>query len=298
MEYIEGPTFNDIINNIIANNYINELKEKHWKNQEEIIKNVINPLIRGLRCLHNNNITHRDIKPANIIYDIKLNKAKLIDFGLSCIDYCNNVAGTERYMAPEVFNMKKQLASDLNLYDINDWKKADIYSFGLTLYNIITGKNPGKRETIIKDLDSIKNEFGHIYALLVNILVVDSSIRLKNWNKFTTDDGLNENECIEFIKTQGIIKTSPQTIFLIKELKGAISILIDRCEENDKRHNTFIMLPEFDKSNDYFNRVIMFLDHAYKMEQDDRFMVAKEMISSRKNEHFCHMAPDILEIFN
>ena len=52
-----------------------------WPNEAEFIKNVVDPLVRGIRCLHKNNIAHRDIKPANVMYDSTLNKAKIIDLG-------------------------------------------------------------------------------------------------------------------------------------------------------------------------------------------------------------------------
>lgn len=91
-------------------------------------------ILEALKYCHLCKICHFDIKPYNIIIDQYLN-AKLIDFSVS-FDYQNINSkiiktlfrGTGFYMAPEVFETK-----DIKLEDLN---KIDIYSFGMTLYNL------------------------------------------------------------------------------------------------------------------------------------------------------------------
>ncbi|XP_029654929.1 testis-specific serine/threonine-protein kinase 6-like [Octopus sinensis] len=115
------------------NNYIsNELK---------ILKSVSHPgiveLARTIQYLHTNNIVHRDIKLENIL--ICENCIKLTDFGFSCkTENCpdpdehlrSTVCGTPGYCAPEIMNAA-------NKYDP---KCADIFSLGVVLYFMISGK--------------------------------------------------------------------------------------------------------------------------------------------------------------
>jgi calcium/calmodulin-dependent protein kinase I len=84
-------------------------------------------------------IMHRDIKPGNILCSDPgdVTSVKLVDFGLSikyddtCPRYLPNLkCGTVLYMAPEVLN--KEAYS----------KSVDLWSLGITLYNLICKKHP------------------------------------------------------------------------------------------------------------------------------------------------------------
>ncbi|XP_038885204.1 cysteine-rich receptor-like protein kinase 2 [Benincasa hispida] len=97
--------------------------------------NIITGTVEGLIYLHENpnvKIIHRDIKASNILLDLKL-QAKIADFGLarsfqeSKSHISTAVAGTLGYMAPE-YLAYGQLS-----------EKADVYSFGVLLLEIVTG---------------------------------------------------------------------------------------------------------------------------------------------------------------
>lgn len=92
---------------------------------------------QNLGCLsymHENNICHHDIKPSNILID-KFNRVKFADFGISQIlkkDEKSMVfGGSVAFMAPEQF-----LKSPYNSF------KADVWSFGVTLYMLTFGTLP------------------------------------------------------------------------------------------------------------------------------------------------------------
>lgn len=93
-------------------------------------------LILAIEKLHRANICHRDIKPANILSD--KNSIRIIDFDASCVKHhftCIKNAGTPYYISPE-----QRAAKEHNyVFDpsFNDFIKMDIYSLGVTLFDIL-----------------------------------------------------------------------------------------------------------------------------------------------------------------
>ncbi|XP_073011432.1 serine/threonine-protein kinase STY46-like [Typha latifolia] len=88
---------------------------------------------KGMSYLHQNNIIHRDLKAANLLMD-ENEVVKVADFGVARVKAQSGVmtaeTGTYRWMAPEVIEHKP--------YD----HKADVFSFGIVLWELITGKIP------------------------------------------------------------------------------------------------------------------------------------------------------------
>ncbi|XP_059144118.1 uncharacterized protein LOC131931349 [Physella acuta] len=94
-------------------------------------------ILEGVDYLHQNSILHRDIKANNILMEDEKN-IKLTDFGISEIIDGNGVAtekGTVRYMAPEVMYTKE---GKIIYYT----SRADIWSVGCTVVEMLTGKPP------------------------------------------------------------------------------------------------------------------------------------------------------------
>lgn len=91
-------------------------------------------ILYGLNYLHQRNVVHRDIKCANILVDVR-GSVKLADFGLAKATKLNDIQsfkGTAFWMAPEVVNRKN---SGYGL-------AADIWSFGCTVLEMLTGRIP------------------------------------------------------------------------------------------------------------------------------------------------------------
>ena len=92
---------------------------------------IARQICAGLSAAHDNNVLHRDLKPANVMIDADGN-ARITDFGLAgLVEEIRSDevrAGTPAYMAPEQLN-----GEALSV-------KSDIYSLGLVLYEVFTGK--------------------------------------------------------------------------------------------------------------------------------------------------------------
>ncbi|MCK4655736.1 MAG: protein kinase, partial [candidate division Zixibacteria bacterium] len=97
-------------------------------------------ICEGVREAHNAGIVHRDLKPANIVAT-DTGHVKILDFGLAkrlgtdSVDKHGRIEGTISYMSPEQVS-----GSELST-------ATDIFSFGVVLYELLTGKRPFERET-------------------------------------------------------------------------------------------------------------------------------------------------------
>ncbi|KAJ9703837.1 hypothetical protein PVL29_005208 [Vitis rotundifolia] len=88
---------------------------------------------KGMNYLHENNIIHRDLKTANLLMD-ENDVVKVADFGVARVQTQSGVmtaeTGTYRWMAPEVIEHRP--------YN----HKADVFSFGIVLWELLTGELP------------------------------------------------------------------------------------------------------------------------------------------------------------
>lgn len=127
MELVEGDTLRNIL--------------RHSPLDESQIANVSIQVLKALGYAHSKGIVHRDIKPENIMFD-KKGRIKVTDFGLArksalssgtqdSLTGVNSYLGTESYMSPEQKINPKSVTH-----------KSDIYSWGVVLYEMLTGSLP------------------------------------------------------------------------------------------------------------------------------------------------------------
>ncbi|MDX6742547.1 protein kinase domain-containing protein [Actinocorallia sp. A-T 12471] len=99
---------------------------------------VARELLGALGAAHNQGVVHRDVKPANVML-LDKGGLKILDFGISRFadsTMTGSVIGTPGYMAPEQFSGK----------DVD--ARCDLYSFGVLLYELFTGRMPFECQTL------------------------------------------------------------------------------------------------------------------------------------------------------
>jgi serine/threonine-protein kinase ULK/ATG1 len=178
-------------------NIIKSLGFDHME-REMVCRRYLSQLKNALKYLYRNKIVHRDLKPTNILLTGKYphDTLKLADFGFSRYfeskkddeDNLQNTnefmmtsfCGTPLYMAPELLSNRKYT------------NKADLWSFGIIMYEMLYGVNPYNYPKSLNNLlDLIKNQeitFNNIYSnecmnLVKSLLQVDVQKRI-NWEDF------------------------------------------------------------------------------------------------------------------
>ncbi|WP_096199315.1 Stk1 family PASTA domain-containing Ser/Thr kinase [Bacillus sp. FJAT-45350] len=129
MEYVEGVTLKELI-------------QKNGALPLEDVVDIMSQVTSAISHAHANHIIHRDIKPHNILISHS-GDAKVTDFGIAraissaTITHTNSVMGSVHYLSPE------QARGGLVTY------KSDIYSLGIVLYEMVTGKLPFDGDTAV-----------------------------------------------------------------------------------------------------------------------------------------------------
>jgi len=116
-----------------------------------VAMSVVGRVAEALDYAHRQNVVHRDIKPANIMYHPEADSVKVTDFGIARITDSSKtktgmVLGTPSYMSPEQLAGKK----------IDG--QSDLFSLGVTLYQLACGSLPFQGESMAQLMYKIANE--------------------------------------------------------------------------------------------------------------------------------------------
>ncbi|KAA3634888.1 MAG: hypothetical protein DWP97_05935 [Calditrichaeota bacterium] len=178
MAHIEGKPLRDVI------------KEGKLTVLESI--ELTKQISEGLQNAHEAGIVHRDIKPGNIIID-KSGRPRILDFGLATVSgedkltKTGSTLGTVGYMSPEQISGKK--------VD----KRSDIFSLGVILYEMITGRRPFTGDNDAAVLKSITDtspepiarfksgSTGELQQIISKAIAKDPSVRYQHADGMLAD---------------------------------------------------------------------------------------------------------------
>ena len=134
-EYVDGQSLKDYLN------------KKGKLNAQESI-NIISPILNAIAYAHKRGVVHRDLNPTNILITSQ-DKPRLMDFGIATLlgqRHEDGIWGTFKYMSPEQCENENITAP------------SDIFSLGLILYELISGKQAINADNKFAIINKIVNE--------------------------------------------------------------------------------------------------------------------------------------------
>ncbi len=203
MEYAKGITLKQLIKQI------GPIPEKR-------ALGIISQILSALEYAHAQGVIHRDIKPSNIMID-KNDHVMVLDFGIARamgdrgFTQTGQQLGTISYMSPE------QVKSDKNINE-----KTDIYSLGVTLFEMLSGRNAYDLDTqsnydimssiVSKELPDPREYYPHISDQTVELLKLmtvknrEERIGVKQAQEFTSKSASQDEE--EYTSYQTVRSTN------------------------------------------------------------------------------------------
>jgi eukaryotic-like serine/threonine-protein kinase len=129
MEYLDGRTLKELI-------------VGHGQAPVRVAVEYARQILSALRFAHRHGIVHRDIKPHNVLVD-REGRVKVTDFGIaragtSQMTETGSIVGTAQYLSPE-----QAKGGEVD-------QRSDLYSLGVVLYELLTGKTPFEGETPVE----------------------------------------------------------------------------------------------------------------------------------------------------
>ncbi|KAI0297184.1 kinase-like domain-containing protein [Russula brevipes] len=174
--------------------------------EEKYVAVIVREVLIGLSYLHKSNVIHRDIKAANVLVTAS-GKVMICDFGVSALlattsSKRNTFIGTPYWMAPEV-------AQPVPAYDT----KADIWSLGIMIYEMMKGSPPHFRVAHMKVIQMIPK------VKPPRLADSEGSKDLRDFIPFTLTESPSDRLTAEdLLKTKWIKSASKSPITILKDL--------------------------------------------------------------------------------
>ena len=182
MEYIDGKTLKNLI------------KKRGALTVAEVV-DIMLQLTSAISCAHDSYIIHRDIKPQNVMI-LDDGRVKITDFGIAIasnaseLTQTNSVMGSVHYLPPEQANGAGATA------------KSDIYSLGILMFELLTGKLPFKGENAVEiALKQMKEQIPSVCAINPEIPQSIENVILKACAKNPKNRYANVKDMYNDIKT-------------------------------------------------------------------------------------------------
>ena len=206
----------ELVNGLPVNKYCDEMKLTTRERLELFV-----PICQAVQHAHQKGIVHRDLKPANILVTLIDGKPvpKVIDFGVakatagrltdeSMSTQFGSVVGTLEYMSPE--------QAGFSGVDIDT--RADIYSLGVILYELLTGLRP-------IDANRLRNA-----ALTEMIRIIREEEPSKPSTRLSTDESLPSLAALRQTEAHKLMKL----------LRGELDCVVMKCLEKhrERRYET------------------------------------------------------------
>ena len=226
MEFVEGQTLEQILQ------IEGRLEAYH-------ALDIMSQVLEGISYAHEQGFIHRDLKPSNIIIDFNGN-VKIMDFGISkSIDEIETITqhnarpGTLLYMSPEQLGGNEVTV------------KSDLYSLGITLYELLTGFYPYDSKTFYEIVDAHINKIpANISDTLHNIPSRVDEIVLKAMGKsflHNFDSALEFNTAIKEVLAQ-LSNNSSEIITTVEEISDNTNHRTGKISFRSKLSNFFLFI--------------------------------------------------------
>ncbi len=127
-------------------------KLKDFRTPTEFFCSLIIRIAEAIQYTHDNGVIHRDVKPSNIIVEPDGNPV-LLDFGLSHDEIEQNLTLSGEFLGTPVYSAPELFAKGTTKHN----RLLDVYSLGVTLYELMTGGLPYEGDSIYEIYANIKN---------------------------------------------------------------------------------------------------------------------------------------------
>jgi serine/threonine-protein kinase len=236
MEYIDGITLKE---------YIEQQSMLTWK--EAVHFSV--QILRALQHAHERGIVHRDIKPQNIMM-LEDGTIKVTDFGIARFAQSETKTMTDKAIGSVHYISPEQARGG------HTDEKSDIYSVGVMMYEMLTGKLPFEAENAVsvaimqmqedpKLLRNVNPEIPEgLEDITLHAMQKDPAQRYKSAAAMLEDiERFKRNPSIHFQYKYFVDESPTKYVDVIKEVKGGNSIIEDKFDKNSGAVKKSNLLP-------------------------------------------------------